>query len=66
MEYGQIGLKHQNVQLLVVEVFRKWNVLVTTQHHYMEANLVREIKHRNRNVMNERVQVTIHYIIFCY
>jgi hypothetical protein len=39
MEYGQIGLKHQNVQLLVVEVFRKWNVLVTTQHHYMEANL---------------------------
>jgi hypothetical protein len=54
MSYIQIGLKHQNVQLLVVEVFRKWNVLVTTQHHYMEANLVREIKHRNRNVMNEQ------------
>jgi hypothetical protein len=60
MENGQIGLNHRNVQLLVVVVFRQLNVLVTTQHHYMEANLVRERKHKHRNVMNKRVQVTIH------
>jgi hypothetical protein len=64
MEYGQIGLKHQNVQLLVVEVFRKWNVLVTTQHHYVEADLVRVTANRHRNVMNKHVQVTIHLIAY--
>jgi hypothetical protein len=46
MENGQIGLNHRNVQLLVVVVFRQLNVLVTTQHHYMEANLLNRLSYQ--------------------